>query len=154
MTIDYIQHSGVLGMKCGIRRYQNEDGPLTALGKSHYAKDTNYSGKQRKDLRATQDSMKKTRAKNAAITIAGSTALAGALAATGAIGVATFVAVSSASVVTATTNAIKETKQINEFKQRIENGNSAINYAVNHANYTLDDARSNAYYKAKYAGWT
>ena len=30
---DLIQHSGVLGMKWGIRRYQNKDGSLTPLGK-------------------------------------------------------------------------------------------------------------------------
>mgnify|MGYP007069865818 CR=1 FL=1 len=29
-------HHGVLGMKWGIRRYQNEDGSRTALGKQHY----------------------------------------------------------------------------------------------------------------------
>lgn len=32
----YIKHSGVFGMHWGIRRYQNEDGSLTDLGREHY----------------------------------------------------------------------------------------------------------------------
>lgn len=30
---DYLMHHGTLGMKWGIRRYQNEDGSLTNAGK-------------------------------------------------------------------------------------------------------------------------
>lgn len=33
---DELYHSGVKGQKWGIRRYQNEDGTLTPLGKLHY----------------------------------------------------------------------------------------------------------------------
>lgn len=33
-----LYHSGVLGMKWGVRRYQNKDGSLTRAGKKRYAK--------------------------------------------------------------------------------------------------------------------
>lgn len=33
---DYLAHHGVKGQKWGVRRYQNEDGTLTDLGKSKY----------------------------------------------------------------------------------------------------------------------
>lgn len=33
---DYLEHSGIVGMKWGIRRYQNEDGSLTEEGKIRY----------------------------------------------------------------------------------------------------------------------
>lgn len=32
---DYLEHHGILGMKWGIRRYQNEDGSYTSAGKEH-----------------------------------------------------------------------------------------------------------------------
>lgn len=41
--MSYICHHGILGMKWGIRRYQNEDGTLTEAGKKRY-----YSGKEQK----------------------------------------------------------------------------------------------------------
>lgn len=51
---DYIQHSaeeelyhfGILGMKWGVRRYQNPDGSLTPEGREHYAK-SNLNVKKR-----------------------------------------------------------------------------------------------------------
>jgi hypothetical protein len=36
----YILHSGIKGMKWGVRRYQNADGTLTPAGKKRYADDT------------------------------------------------------------------------------------------------------------------
>lgn len=33
---DYLEHHGILGMKWGIRRYQNEDGSLTSAGRERY----------------------------------------------------------------------------------------------------------------------
>ena len=33
---DYLEHYGVKGQKHGLRRYQNEDGSLTAEGRDHY----------------------------------------------------------------------------------------------------------------------
>lgn len=37
-TDTYLAHHGILGMKWGVRRYQNPDGSLTAAGKARYYK--------------------------------------------------------------------------------------------------------------------
>ena len=33
---NFIEHHGVKGQKHGVRRYQNDDGSLTTLGRQHY----------------------------------------------------------------------------------------------------------------------
>lgn len=40
---NYLEHHGILGMKWGIRRFQNEDGSLTDEGKRRKSKGKNYS---------------------------------------------------------------------------------------------------------------
>ena len=35
--MNYIEHHGILGMKWGVRRYQNKDGSLTSAGKKRYS---------------------------------------------------------------------------------------------------------------------
>ena len=45
----YLAHHGILGMKWGIRRYQNEDGTLTAVGKRRYIDSQDmYDGESKK----------------------------------------------------------------------------------------------------------
>lgn len=38
MEINYLAHHGILGMKWGVRRYQNYDGTLTSAGRRHLAR--------------------------------------------------------------------------------------------------------------------
>lgn len=47
----HIYHHGILGMKWGIRRFQNKDGSLTSAGKSRYGVKGNRRSEQSGDVK-------------------------------------------------------------------------------------------------------
>lgn len=51
MDNNYLIHYGVLGMKWGVRRYQNKDGTLTPAGKKRYDRDIQTNLSKKKDSR-------------------------------------------------------------------------------------------------------
>ena len=55
MIDDQIYHHGILGMKWGVRRYQNKDGSLTNAGKNRYDRDVRENNSKKKDNRIRID---------------------------------------------------------------------------------------------------
>lgn len=51
MNNENLKHHGVLGMKWGVRRYQNKDGTLTSAGKKRYDRDVQTNLSKKKDSR-------------------------------------------------------------------------------------------------------
>lgn len=59
MYVLYLEHSGILGMRWGIRRFQNKDGTLTAAGKARYANNPRHQASEaRKKAKAEEDARK------------------------------------------------------------------------------------------------
>lgn len=50
-----LKHSGIKGMKWGVRRYQNKDGTLTPAGKKRYDRDVAENNAKKKDNRIVID---------------------------------------------------------------------------------------------------
>ena len=50
-----LTHHGILGMKWGVRRYQNKDGSLTPAGKKRYDRDVRENNAKKKDNRINID---------------------------------------------------------------------------------------------------
>ncbi len=54
MDNNYLQHHGIMGMKWGVRRYQNRDGTLTNAGKKRYDREMEKLKKEERVLKNKQ----------------------------------------------------------------------------------------------------
>ena len=59
METEYLVHHGILGMRWGVRRYQNKDGSLTNAGQKRYNKEMTKLKEQERVLKNKKATKKK-----------------------------------------------------------------------------------------------